>query len=41
MVITRAKLKIVDPPKSTNAIKTSSVVPDVIVVRLNVVLRAE
>ncbi len=41
MVITRAKLKIEDPPKTTNAMRTSNVVPEVIVVRLKVELRAQ
>ena len=36
IVITKAKLKIEGPPKITRASNTRSVVPDVIVVRLNV-----
>ena len=38
--MTRAKLKMEGPPRATRAIKTSSVVPDVMVVRLSVALRA-
>ena len=41
MVITRAKLKMLEPPRRTRATSTRSVVPDVMVVRLSVVLSAE
>ena len=40
IVMTRAKLKIEEPPRMTRAIKTKRVVPDVIVVRLRVAFRA-
>ena len=40
IVITKAKLKIVEPPNATKAVSANNVVRDVIVVLLKVVLRA-